>query len=556
MIKFGAGMDRATPELRPPGGHSPPTLWPLLLALLLLGVSAAWAVRASLSLTGGHLVYALDDPYIHLAIAKNFVRHGVWGTTPWEFTSATSSPVWTLLLAACDRLFGVGERLPLFLNLGFAALFLVAAHDVLRRFGLRPAVIAALLAAEVLLVPIVPVVMCGLEHFLHLTAAVLFLWLAAREDPARTSARGFAALAAASVLVVAARYEGMFLVAGAVLLLLVRRRFWRAIALMATAALPMVAYGLWSMRHGWAFLPSSVLLKAGVSAHGLPNLAEILGRWRHAVASPHRVIMLLGGGLIAFRQQTDRSNERAARMMFLTLVAMVLHFSFAGLGYFYRYEAYLVALWILSVGCSGSSVVLEPGSPLATQRKLPLGTKPPLPRVATLAAMAALLAAPLLASRGLVALAQTPRASRNIFEQQFQMACFLGTFYAGRRVIANDVGLINFLTDLDNLDLEGLTTREIMWDRLARRFDNQRMAEIAATRKMEIAIVYDAWYAPLPAGWSKRGEWTIEGLVSAAKPTVSFYAVTPADVDRLDASLRAFAPRLPPTVAQSGTYLP
>jgi hypothetical protein len=32
--------------------------------------------------TNGHFVYSLDDPYIHLAVAKNLARHGVWGVAP------------------------------------------------------------------------------------------------------------------------------------------------------------------------------------------------------------------------------------------------------------------------------------------------------------------------------------------------------------------------------------------------------------------------------------------------------------------------------------------
>jgi hypothetical protein len=543
-------MERSGREGQLTAGSLLARAWPLALALGLLAALVGWALHTALALTGGHFAYALDDPYIHMAIAKNLVRHGVWGTTAvGGFNSATSSPVWTLILAASYWLFGVNEIAPLVLNLVFAVLSLVAIAHVFRKFSPSRRAMAGLLVAEIVCVPMVPVVLCGLEHFLHVTTAVVFVWLAAREDPAQAPRRAFWWLCLAGTAVASARYEGLFLVAGAVLLLLAGRRFARAAILTGAAWLPAIAYGVKSLAQGWTFWPASVQLKANIPAHGLPRLADIFDNWRDGLnRAPYLAVMILGGAtLLAVRRRQARPDDPAGRMMLLTLIALVLHLSLAHAGYFCRYEAYLIALWILSLACLFSTA---PAVPVSGLRHLL--------RAAAVPGVVAALALPALVGSGLFALKIVPRGCRSIFEQQIQMAGFVSAYYRGHKVAANDVGAINFYADLDNLDLVGLSSREVMWAHLNHEFTRRRIYEMAAARGMEIAIVYDDWYLPaggLPVEWSKRGEWTIGDAVTSAEETVSFYAVRPDDVARLDASLRAFAPRLPQTVVQAGPYL-
>ena len=48
--------------------------------------------------TGGVFMYPLDDPFIHMQVAKNLAFHQTWGIFPGEFASASSSLLYTLLL--------------------------------------------------------------------------------------------------------------------------------------------------------------------------------------------------------------------------------------------------------------------------------------------------------------------------------------------------------------------------------------------------------------------------------------------------------------------------
>jgi len=84
-------------------------------------------------------------------------------------------------------------------------------------------------------------------------------------------------------------------------------------------------------------------------------------------------------------------------------------------------------------------------------------------------------------------------------------------------------------------------------------FDTRTIAALATDRRMQIAILYEIWYAEsggLPTAWRKVGDWSLPDTVVVDQPAVAFYALDPREVSRLEASLRSFAPRLPRRVRQ------
>jgi hypothetical protein len=58
----------------------------------------AGELAAIVLLNGGHFTYALDDAYIHLALARN-IAHGHYGVNAGEFAAPASSALWPFLLA-------------------------------------------------------------------------------------------------------------------------------------------------------------------------------------------------------------------------------------------------------------------------------------------------------------------------------------------------------------------------------------------------------------------------------------------------------------------------
>ncbi len=126
------------------------------------------------------------------------------------------------------------------------------------------------------------------------------------------------------------------------------------------------------------------------------------------------------------------------------LIAMLLHVCLVKLEWFYRYEAYLLALGVVSLA-------------LLIGRAPDLIAGPPAVRGAAWTMMVVLLGVPL-AVRSLSALAAAPPAMRNVYEQQYQMARFVRDHCPPAGVAVNDIGAVSWLSDCPVLDIVGLGT--------------------------------------------------------------------------------------------------
>src|SRR5687767_4911056 len=93
---------------------------PLAFFLLWCGLTAICVA----TLNNGHITYALDDAYIHLALAER-IAAGHYGINANEFSAPASSVIWPFLLVPFSP-FRVAEYVPLALNVLFScALILV-----------------------------------------------------------------------------------------------------------------------------------------------------------------------------------------------------------------------------------------------------------------------------------------------------------------------------------------------------------------------------------------------------------------------------------------------
>lgn len=512
---------------------------PFLVSASLFLFGMAVAVWATCRANEGHFVYTLDDPYIHMAVARNWVLHGVFGLTPQAFSSSTSSPLWTALIAGTYRTAGVSDWMPGAWAALFALACLAATNALGLQFRLGGWQRLLVCAAVLFFTPLIPLASTGMEHTTHLFFVLALLHLAIRASES-TDRRALVLLCLAGLLATATRYETLFLIAPLALVLLLQRGWTSAILVVASALLPVVAYGLCSVSHGSYFLPNSLMLKGNFYHPGsFKEIAGMLGYHSVGVlaATPHlfSAVGLLLLGLLLFRERKTARDRIALTL----LCALMLHLQFAATGWFYRYEAYLVGAITAFAGC----LYLKPACS-ATPR--PADRRPRIPAVAVLAC-AALLLWPL-GRRACDSLVDLVPASHHIYRQQFQMAQFLKEQYGtGARVAANDVGAIAYYADPDLLDLWGLATIEVARAKRSGTYDRAAVSRLLEESDTDVVMVYTNWFPnQLPDSLVAAGSWTADRGYWG--PTVSFFARTPEGARELEKRLRRYQPKLPGSV--------
>src|SRR5579872_520927 len=530
-------------------GSAPSSRLPTLLGVGVLLAGVGLLYRAIVARNAGSFSYPLDDTFIHMAIGRTLAEHGVYGVTRHGFTAASSSIAWPLLLAAVDRVAGDHLLTPLLLNAAIGVGLVAYLAGIAGRVAPRSSPLARTmwLVLVVAAIPLPTIALLGMEHTAHILACIAVVTLAAEwlagDSPAPPGAL-LATVLGASCL----RYESLFL-AGVVAAAAVWRRRWRGAALVvAAAALPVALFGAYSVGHGWKAVPNSVLLKGNrIKFVDFSDVGDFLGGdfVTALCAEPHMLAALLGGAVVgvAAARSEGPTSPHALRIG-LSVLAGAVHVQFASLNWFFRYEAYAVALLVANAGLFVLDKTSRP-HPRTFGRAAAAG-----------AVAAAVLALSPLARRTIHASQWTPEASANIYDQQVQTARFLKRYFADGPVVVNDIGAVAYFGGEPIVDLGGLASMGAARSKQFQMFHPPAEADVARlTAWAPVAVVYDAWVPHRPPTWVRMGRWQVPRCRSCAETDVSIYATSPDAVPRVWRALRDYTPGIPGEVEVGGIYL-
>lgn len=522
----------------------------LIVSIGILWITVASLLIISIRNNQGHVGYALDDAYIHMAIAKNFAQNGVWGITQYGFASSSSSLLYTLLLSFIYFIFGVNEITPLILNVIFATLSICFIYYLLKRNNIKETYIFIILQLIIFLTPLPALIFSGMEHTLQILVAIPFVYLSADVIlNNRSSDKLNISLLALGALVTMVRYEGLFLLLIVSGLFILNNKWKFSIGLLASGFFPISLYGIISISKGWFFLPNSILLKGNMPTSSLSGVINLFEISIHKMIATTHVFLLVCAVLILFIYQFGRQKKWSDTLIMssIFILTAILHITFASTGWFYRYEAYLV--------CLGIFVIAIVFREYLSQNLLTKLHKNMAPKYIAIMLLLLLVLSPL-TDRGYISLIQTPQATNNIYEQQYQMGLFLKQFYGDEGVAVNDIGAVSYLSNVKTLDLIGLGNIKVAKLRLENLYDTQKIQDLATENDVKIAIIYDHWFtAGMPSNWTMVGQWTISNNVICGGDTVTFYATNPEEENKLKENLKTFSSNMPMDIKQTGNYL-
>ncbi|MEM8729289.1 MAG: hypothetical protein AAGF79_05160 [Pseudomonadota bacterium] len=498
------------------------TIWFIAVYLTL----TVFLLILSMQAAGGQLIYTLDDPYIHLAVAENILLGGYGVNFP-ETSSPSSSILYPFLLSA-TLLAGFGEWGPLAISVAANVLSLLYAGPLLFHccIGTGPAARFLflvlpplfLLATNTIALP-----MTGMEHPLHVLAVILVVSGLVRlgktgDAPVRL---GVGALLAPLV-----RFEGFALSLAVIAALFFIRKGRIALVLAALLCAAVAAYVMLMQSMGLPLIPSSVLVKSSVTANAYDSsfsstLIETVRNTLSSMNSRWGVVFALGCALLIPICFAGVQTSLAAAC---TVVMLAAHISFGRYGWFGRYEVYAhVGLLLAIASCYAPAFLAGPKSR----------------RVLLIPLLLLVMATPYLQTT-----MRTPAASRNVYQQQYQMHRFATEFFP-EVVAVNDLGWVSYRNDLFVLDLWGLGSEEA---RQAASQDGRTaefMRDMTAKNGVKYAMIYDKWFAgQVPREWCRIAELRTS-RVTAAFGEVAFYLIDRDLETNMGAALTAFGGSLP-----------
>lgn len=489
----------------------------------------------SVSKTNGHYVYPLDDAYIHLAIAKNFALHNVWGITKYQFSSTSSAPLFTFILSWLIKVFGNNDQIPLYFNVIFSLgiIYCLSIYYAGIFKNMRRAVFAVVFT---LLFAVLHLQMLsGMEHIFQVFLFIVNIFCFYHWDKNRWAILGFYLTILLMGLV---RFESMFYFIILAFVFILIRKWKGAIGVLMAGFVPILIFCYFNYQQDGYFFPNSVVVKGtklSLDSNILSQLRVIFFDNFLLNISFYKigVFPILLCMIFIYRDLKTKTFKEVVNDNFFPIVfslVMICHAMFADLKGMFRYEAYILLGFSMSLIPKMSGLFFDFKNYIKREK------------IITLFIIINIL---LLCYKGWMAHRILENGGKNIYEQQIQSARFLHTYYNNSKVVANDIGAITYYTDIHLLDIVGLGSIEMIpfnenRNLLSDKFESF-LTEYSRNHHYEIAVIYDEWFqGHVPKTWKKVAVLKIRHIVTASKDEVSIYSIDPANLEMLKKNIQSF----------------
>lgn len=505
-----------------------------LISLMVFSTVCLGYYLMSLSKTDGHYVYLIDDAYIHLAMAKNFALHDVWGITKYEFSSTSSSPLFTYLLSVLIKVFGNNDQIPLYFN----AVFGVGTVFILNQyfsgvFNSVKNIILSVLFTLFFSVLHLQVLM-GMEHVLHVFLFTLNIFCLSNFKN-KYSVFGFYL---SLLLMGLVRFESMFYFVILAFVFILIKKWKEAFLTLLVGFIPIAIFCYFNYQHDGYLFPNSVVVKGTKFTfdsnfpHQLKSI--FLDNFLFNI-SFYKIgfFPIVIGVILILRDFKKKNFNDVIKDNFLLIVISLLmtcHSMFADLKGNFRYEAYILA---------GFSMVLIPKLKGFFEDFKIYIKKEKL--ISVLIMMNILL----LIYKNAFAHKLLENGGKNIYEQQIQSAKFLHAYYNESKIVANDIGAITYFTDIHLLDIVGLGSKEMIPFSENKKYPDINfenfLSQYTYNNKYDVAVIYDDWFqGHVPKTWKKAAVLKIKNVVSVSKDEVSVYSINPNNLQSLKQNIKNF----------------
>ena len=273
------------------------------------------------------------------------------------------------------------------------------------------------------------------------------------------------------------------------------------LAVLAAGLAPIAAFAAVNLAMGQGLLLNSVVAKTALNADASePLYREIPRRLTEDPLVAVLLAVLLVGLLVAWRDRGRTTGLVFPAVVYI--VATVLHVVLARVGWYERYQAYLIVLGVYAVLCMIAEVLPAAGS-----------ERDAAPSRGGQLAAALVLVLLLFTWTKVELTVQVREAVDETYQQRYQAGLFFERYYDGEPIATGELGYVTLFHDGPITDFFGLGDHEVLEAR--RRFGQQPPAEywsdLAEQRGFQVVGVYPTTlFFDTPENWIRVGTWEID----------------------------------------------